>query len=307
MLLDFAFLGNTVVLLLMASVQFGWLEDLFEEEVEDAPDTPLGLPEDRFVDPLYDAALYAGVTDGSPADDSILGHDPGPDGALGQAYFLGAGNDFLDATGGADYAQGGSGADRLLMRDGDDLVLGGSGDDALFGGPGDDRLYGGPDNDNLDGSTGADALFGNDGDDVLSGGRDDDVLSGGAGNDVLSGDRFDGSGGIERGIDHLDGGDGDDVLWLFGNDSGTGGDGADQFRVMDANDEETLVTITDFEAAADQIEVVYSEQDGLPAPEVTISTDPDTNDASILLDGAPVVRLPGGTDLVAEDVLLTAA
>lgn len=297
---EFAFFGNTLLLLLMASVQFGWIEDLFDENVASAP---LGLPEDSFVDPLYDPGLYAGVTDGSSFADSISA----PEGAVDQAFFLGAGDDFLDATAGADYVQGGSGGDRLLMRDGNDLALGGSGDDEIFGGTGDDRLYGGPDNDVLEGSTGEDALFGNDGDDVLSGGRDDDTLSGGAGNDVLSGDRFDGTGGVERGVDSLDGGDGDDVLWLFGTDTGTGGDGADQFRVMDANDGETLVTITDFDAAADQIEVVYSEQDGLPAPEVTVSTVADTNDASILLDGVPVASLPGGAGLMAEDVVLTAA
>ncbi len=302
MLPHYAFLGNSLLFLLMASMQMGVFGDLFDDEDNDDASgggAPVGA--NITPEPLYIASLYDGSTMGTDAGDRFVGAEGEGD----QAYFLGAGNDTLDAASGDDYAQGGSGDDRLLMRGGADLALGGSGNDQIFGGAGDDTLFGGEGNDRLEGSTGDDLLHGDDGGDQLAGGRGNDTLRGGAGNDQMSGDRFEGIGGIERGVDTLDGGAGDDTLWLFGQDSGTGGDGADLFRVVNANDGETLVTITDFDPEADQIEVIYSEIDGSPAPTLSVEAIDGTNDAQLLLNGQAVATVVGGADLASDDVALT--
>jgi Ca2+-binding RTX toxin-like protein len=195
--------------------------------------------------------------DGSPTGLDLHG-GAGADSQSGD--FL---DDVLHGGGGNDYLWGGQGGSDLLYgEDGNDLLIG-SGNDNLFGGSGNDNLAGMA-NDTLDGG---------DGDDVLTTGRGDkDVLLGGQGNDTLDSSSFN---------DTLDGGSGDDLLKVQtdyhlstptsadtlqleggdGNDTmvltlGTGGQvtahggaGSDTYVVKLATDQ-TLVTITDFQAGS---------------------------------------------------------
>ncbi|NUB43318.1 Hint domain-containing protein [Fertoebacter nigrum] len=97
----------------------------------------------------------------------------------------------------------------------DDLVQAGAGNDTVQAGDGNDTIFGG---------TGTDALFGDAGDDLIYGGDDLDVLDGGTGNDTLVGG---------AGPDKLFGGDGRDRLFGNAGDTVDGGEGGDDFDVLD--------------------------------------------------------------------------
>ncbi len=295
MFLDPTFVANTLLFLLMASLQLGAFGDLLGEDDDAGNDTENDL------DPLFDASLYTQRIDGTPGDD-VIGTEVGQS---AQAYFLQAGDDTLQATPGNDFIDLGDGNDFAEALEGDDIVQGRGGDDRIFAGRGNDQIFGGMGNDLLEGSLGDDVITGGAGNDQLSGGRDDDRLLGGDGDDILSGDRFDQTGGAERGTDALFGEAGDDTLWLVGNDSGTGGEGADLFRVFDSETPNALVTIEDFDAADDQIEVIYVPESGEPAPELTVRVPTDTTDAVVALDGVDVATVKGAVGLSVEDISLT--
>ena len=101
-----------------------------------------------------------------------------------------------------------------------------SGNDDINGGWGNDVLFGGAGRDTVDGNNGADRLLGDAGNDVLNGGLGADTLVGGIGND------------------RLNGGAGADQL--------TGGRDADVFVFAHRG---LADRVTDFNAAADQIEI----------------------------------------------------
>jgi len=115
----------------------------------------------------------------------------------------GAGNDWINGSGGNDTIDAGLGDDRAWGNDGYDKIVGGDGDDFLGGGAqkdtidgglGRDRLNGHGGNDKLFGNAGVDRLYGYAGQDYLDGGSSDDRLEGGDGFDILLGqggaDRF---------------------------------------------------------------------------------------------------------------------
>ncbi len=295
-----AFLGNAFFFLLIASLQFGLFDEYFGWD-EDDDNRTASEDGDEVDGPFYDEALYTDILPGTAGSDSFSA-----DGTTTRsAFFMRAGDDTVTGSQANDYARGGSGNDTLIMREGDDIALGDSGDDALFGGIGNDRLQGGLGNDALDGSLDDDHLEGGDGNDALRGGQGDDMLFGGEGDDLLVGDSLDGTGGVARGVDVLSGGAGNDTLWLFGNDTGTGDTGEDLFRVINADTPDTHVTITDYDAADDQIEIVYTDT-ASPPPSVTVADVPGTTDVQISIDTVVVATVTGGSGLLADDIRLTA-
>jgi Ca2+-binding RTX toxin-like protein len=307
-LIDAAFMGNFLVFLLAAAVQIGGFDDLFDEDEPDpVPDPvpePPATPEpgyDPAFNPTYDPALYGQELLGTADADLITPPTSDP----ASAIFGMGGADLISATQSADYVDGGAGDDFLVLFEGDDIALGGDGNDEIAAGRGDDTVLGGAGDDAVDGSLGNDLIYGGDGDDQLEGARDNDVIYGGAGNDVISGDRLDGIGGVDRGIDTLYGEDGDDTLWLYGEDTGTGGAGADLFRVINADSPDTGVTITDYNASEDMIQVHYADDSGGP-PSLSIASIDGTDDVQILLEAQVVAIITDGMGLTASDVVLTA-
>ncbi len=301
MFLDAAFMGNMLFFLLAAALQLGGFDDLFDDDDARASATP-----DPDFDPvdspdLYDPDLYDQELFGTDGADVLNPGSAGPASAL----FAGDGDDLISATNNADYADGGAGNDLLVLLEGDDIAFGGAGDDQIAAGRGNDTVYGGDGNDVVDGSVNDDLIYGGAGDDQLEGARHNDVIYGGAGNDVITGDRLDGTGGVDRGIDTIYGEEGDDTLWLYGEDTGTGGAGADLFRVINADDPDTGVTITDYDATEDLIQIHYADDSG-GAPSISVAAVDGTDDVQILLNAQAVATITGGAGLVAEDVLLTA-
>ncbi|MEQ9670220.1 S8 family serine peptidase [Coleofasciculus sp. G2-EDA-02] len=149
----------------------------------------------------------------------------------------GGGNNLLDGGQGDDILIAGSN-DQLLGGDGDDILNAsvGTGNNSLDGGDGDDNLLAGFN----------DQLFGGDGDDILNAsfGSGNNSLDGGKGDDIL----------IAGFNDQLSGGDGDDLL--FGGDGGstmTGGNGEEQFWIVNGFVPSAAHTITDFELEIDRI------------------------------------------------------
>jgi Ca2+-binding RTX toxin-like protein len=139
-----------------------------------------------------------------------------------------AGNDQVDGSGSA-------GGNRFYGGKGDDTLIGNS-YDQLFGEAGDNRLdvSNGAGNNLLDGGKGDDELLANL-NDQLFGGKGDDILIAGF-NDQLSG------------------GDGDDLLFGgYGGSTMTGGNGDEQFWIVNGFVPSAAHTITDFEVEIDRI------------------------------------------------------
>jgi hypothetical protein len=90
--------------------------------------------------------------------------------AGGLFFFVGAGNDIVDASSATVALQvfGAAGNDVLKGGSGADLLDGGPGDDSLSGGDGADTLSGGAGDDTLDGQAGCDAIDGGSGTDVVT-------------------------------------------------------------------------------------------------------------------------------------------
>lgn len=305
-------------------------------EDEDEADLPEDAAEDAPVDDGATADLIAqtfGETnpDGMPISDDLP--DPvDPD----QVIYGTSGSDVLNGGGGDDLMRGGPSGDQMSGGDGADRIFGGSGDDEASGGSGDDRLLGRVGDDSLRGDAGEDVLRGGAGDDYLSGGAGDDLLSGGAGDDtVLGGDGADilrGGGGADwlaggEGADSLSGGAGNDTLdGGAGNDTLEGGPGQDYVNAGAGDDllrlsDDTYATgdagrdtfevmtpgssvIADYNAAEDQIVVVYEADASGQPPEVSLRIEGD--DALILMDGQVLARVSNGAGLTLDDLQLRA-
>jgi Ca2+-binding RTX toxin-like protein len=197
----------------------------------------------------YDDTLYGGtgndLISGNLGDDRLNGEDGNDtidggsgndslDGGLGNDSLSGGdGEDTVYAGWGDDTVYGGAGNDYLFADEGNDEVYGGAGNDTILTGPGDDTIYGGDgddlvwghgDNDLVHGDAGNDTLEGHDGDDSLYGGADNDALYGGTGNDLLEGG---------DGADYMQGGDDRDTFFGGAGDVVDGGEGGDDFDVLD--------------------------------------------------------------------------
>ncbi|MBZ8180643.1 FG-GAP-like repeat-containing protein [Oscillatoria salina] len=163
--------------------------------------------------------------------------------------FTGAGEDqvFASVATGGNRIYAGSDRDELLAGSGDRL-FGGIGNDTLDAteGNGNNRLYGGDGNDELLAGSG-DRLFGGTGNDTLDAteGNGNNRLYGGDGNDDFLLGRN----------DRLIGGDGSDRFFaLVGGDNVmTGGSGADQFWIANAEIPTSANIITDFTSGEDVI------------------------------------------------------
>jgi len=250
------------------------------------------------------------VVSGSSGDDNLAG---------------GSGDDQINGYGGDDLLDGGSGGDHLYGGDGADTVAGGDGSELMHGEAGDDQMFGGNGSDRLFGHFGADLLDGGSGDDIAHGGQDGDVLYGGSGNDALHGnygnDTLSGGSGFDTlfgGVgddlvsdaddgdarDYVNGGDGDDTLVAGANDVLTLGDGADQIIVSNWIHEGETIEIMDFDHTEDQLVLFWNLQDQ-PDPDITVETDPDIPDQSvILINGTEVLRVNASAGLTDADIAL---
>ncbi len=261
-----------------------------------------------------DDTVYAGGGDdsvnGGAGLDEIFG-EGGDDTLFGGQY-----HDTLSGGLGDDTLRGGPGQDVLEGDEGDDRLNGDGYHDILFGGEGDDELLGGDGRDYLLGEDGDDELFGEAWNDTLLGGDGDDTLIGGEGNDVLWGGQFDHTPTAEEiaafrdedirfdaelsddptnGNDVLEGGAGNDLLLLEAGDTGTGGDGNDQFDIRLDPRSDDLITIQDFNANDDIVEIFADDGLSSTSEVLEILDDDATGDAWLLRDGEAVVRLVGAS------------
>jgi len=218
------------------------------------------------------------LLDGGKGNDVLLAN-------LNDQLFGGKGHDTLDASsgGGNNLLDGGNGDD-VLFAGSNDHLLGGKGEDILnaLNGGGNNLLDGGKGDDNLFAGSN-DQLLGGDGDDILNasvgtgnnsldGGKGDDnllagfndQLSGGDGDDILNASFGSGNNSLDGGKgddiliagfnDQLSGGDGDDLLFGgYGGSTMTGGNGAEQFWIVNGFAPSAAHTITDFELEIDRI------------------------------------------------------
>jgi Ca2+-binding RTX toxin-like protein len=234
------------------SIDAGYGNDYVEGGVGDdtlrggwGDDTLMGGDGNDELEGLYgNDLIYAGAGDdhvfGRDQDDLIYGEE-GNDTLIGSqgtdTVWGGDGNDTLAGSQGNDEMHGGAGndlvfiggnedSDRIFLDDGKDTLDGGSadssfygeggaGNDRMYAGMGDDTMFGGTGNDRMHGGEGGDSLVGETGDDSIRGEEGDDTLIGGAGADTLLG---------EDDRDVIHGGAGDVV---------DGGEGGDDFDVLD--------------------------------------------------------------------------
>ncbi|WP_052248853.1 calcium-binding protein [Leisingera sp. ANG-Vp] len=167
-------------------------------------------------------------------------------------------------------------------------------------------------------AVGGHTLNGGDGDDLLVGGDGAQHLSGGAGSDYLHGNdnsyhtNHSASAGMymNRFQDTLDGGDGDDRILASNGDIVTGGAGTDTISAY-VDPESSLggAIVTDFEPAAESVEVVLGGGETLPEDSVPhgpsydlqgrVSLSESGGGTSVLVDGQEVLRLAGQTGLTA--------
>ncbi|MGE4284428.1 MAG: M10 family metallopeptidase C-terminal domain-containing protein [Clostridia bacterium] len=129
---------------------------------------------------------------------------------LNNTIFAGAGNNFMNGSGGIDTLSyidstagitiklglrtaqftGGSGTDMIANFENlygsnyNDNLTGTSANNILYGYNGNDIISGGAGNDTIDGGSGNDTLFGGDGNDIINGSSGNDIMLGGAGNDT---------------------------------------------------------------------------------------------------------------------------
>ncbi len=155
------------------------------------------------------------------------------------------------------------GPDRLTAK-GNEVVFGYGGNDSIdaSGGTGGNTLYGGQGNDTMIGST-KDLIFGDKGNDLLLAGKAC-TLNGGLGNDYINASTGAGGNVLYGGQDNdtIIGGSGDRIFGDKGNDvmyagtganTLTGGEGKDQFWIVNAVIPTAANTITDFKAGTDVI------------------------------------------------------
>lgn len=130
-------------------------------------------------------------------------------------------------------------------------------------------------------------ILGLEGNDFLSGGNGSDILRGGGGDDNLAGTNPPGTGdATDDTADFLHGDSGADTLYLGDFDSGEGGSGQDTFIVEDDVDE--IVTVSDFDANFDVLEVEQGEGETLSVS------------AQELIGGSTIVTLSNGVEILFE-------
>jgi Ca2+-binding RTX toxin-like protein len=282
--------------------------DLIMEPESATPETPA---EDEAVPQQPDnevifflSAGESGVLHGDEYNDALNGSD-GDDLIGGDD-----GDDILFGNGGDDELNGDLGDDTLLGGLGDDKLFGHSGDDSMSGGEGNDWMIGGEGDDSLDGAEGDDRLMAGPGDDVVIGGEGSDVVNGNDGNDSLFGVSTGSS--VSEIVDdlardYLNGSAGDDLLVIGADDNAHGGEGADSFVLGDWLGEGEPAVIEDFNAAEDELVVVYDDSVHA-APELGLQADPDDPDSMILtFDGVAVAELLDQTGLDLDQVSLVPA
>lgn len=251
----------------------------------------------------------ADALDGGDGDDQVGGYS-GEDDLNG-----GAGADVIWAMGGADFVDGQSGDDELHGGGAEDSIFGGTGADNLFGHMGSDLLSGELGDDIAHGGEGNDLIKGGSGDDALHGGLGDDLIEGGAGNDTLFGgsgddwigdfnrklaDSDDFGKSIER--DYLNGGEGNDTLVGDSGDVmtlGAGGDTAVLGSWIGSGDD--AAKVMDFLTGEDQLILVCPEGTGTGH---NVSIDKDPSETRIVLDGKVIAKLPSGTLIRPDDIVL---
>ena len=258
--------------------------------------------------PGFMPAAYADTIFGTAEDDSLS-----PEAELDLAFFLGEGDDSLDAGPGNDYAHGGAGNDVMFLRQGDDLAHGDAGDDRIDLGRGDDTGFGGMGDDTISGNGGDDLIHGEAGHDLLLGGTGSDALYGGEGNDTLAGMSLTLStptaSTIPDGFDSLFGGAGDDVLILGPGDQATGGAGDDLFLLDHQRSDLTSRSIVQDFTPGDAIELLYTPENDAEGNLVTPLLELVANEAGtgtlILFNGQPVADLLDVPDLTPDAIRLT--
>ena len=171
------------------------------------------------------------------------------------------GDDLMRGTTGPDGLNGVLGDDTLFGGDGSDILYGGGGEDSLEGDNGNDLLYGAG---WLSGGAGADSIFG--------GGN----LYGGSGNDFI---RVEGDA-----VNEVNAGAGDDTVVTWSSAEVTLGVGADHLFADLTGDEP--VTVTDFNLAQDQMDILFLTADAVVAP----ATDP--------LGGVTLQNVTGGVQVM---------
>lgn len=275
------------------------------DDTDDSPDETVtpepSLDDETALQAPEDGPVYApepGLTEvGGPDDDTLDGTEA--------TDFLGGGDgdDVVSGAGGSDELTGGAGLDTLDGGDGDDTLHGESGNDSLRGAGGADTLYGYDGDDVLDGGEGrdslegglgndfasgggeADALHGREGADTLIGGHGADTLFGGWDNDLLIGVERDDDG-VDRDVaDYLNGGDGDDMIVAGNGDVVGGGNGSDTLVLGDWITDQSA-ELWDFDAAEDQIVIVFDDSDTEADPDLTIRvSEADPALSEIVVDG----------------------
>uniref|UniRef100_UPI000AED86BF calcium-binding protein n=1 Tax=Leisingera sp. F5 TaxID=1813816 RepID=UPI000AED86BF len=201
-----------------------------------------------------------------------------------------------------------------------DIAYGGAGNDSISGDGGIDVLFGDGGDDTLDGGTWDDDLIGGDGADVLNGGAGNDALSGvnltrdltpeeiASLRDQDEGATLEGVGfsNAADGADTLDGGAGNDFLLMGAGDTGTGGEGQDDFSLYMSQDATGVITITDYTAGEDVVQLVFDNgSETVNADDYSVENDAETGDALILQQGEVVARLQGAGDtFTADDLVL---
>lgn len=215
----------------------------------------------------------------------------------------------ITGTGSDEWLEGRQHDDRIDGGGGDNDIRAGGGDDHVAGGDGDDVIYGDytPDDfgdDTLLGGAGRDMLVGDGGNDLLHGGAGDDTLHAGAGADDLSGDAGDDllvAGDHDGKRDWLHGGTGHDTLVGASDDWLEGGADRDLFTLpADRIAGHGPVTVADFNAAEDRLELVVPGED-LGAAQIVIDRQPDGS-GLVLLNGEAVAHVLNASGLDAAQI-----
>ena len=229
---------------------------------------------DDIINGSVDFAEHIESGDGDDVITSLGGND---------SIFASNGNDTIQAGDGNDFVDAGNGQDSVNAGLGADSVIGGDGLDTLQGGDGDDTLAAGQGNDQVAGENGNDSISGEAGTDTLDGGAGNDSVFGGAGNDLISA------------------GDGNDyVLGNSGNDSITGGNGNDSIYGQNGVDELNGGAGDDNIIGGLDSDLVVGDQgnDTVFGGGGADNIYGDTEDVSLPISGADVLRGQGGNDTI---------